>query len=645
MAVPQIQRARAFGVARAIRVPVVLDIVVGLLIALAIPLAIVTIPNTVSVVGDLLPPEVSRAAMIRAHGMSLPAMLLTVPLAVLAARRFHAAPLLLAGLALLAAAEAAGGFAATPLVAGVLRGLHGVGAGLLMPATLLAAWERQGGARRALLALWAGALTASMLTAQALALWPLDQATSWRVTLQPYPLITGLALTIGAVYLVLWLVSGESRATRPTVIAGGRLLSAVAPTAGIAALALGTTFDWLAALTLAAAGVSVIMLFALGLLGAPDGVSGRVLAIVMTIAGIVVLPTAAQTTYVELGGVGGPGLLGLWLPFTIAVVLALAVPVLAGRMRSRAAGGSADASVYASVDASGNRGRTGSHDDGDSEPSGVVRTPKVRVGWDDPGAAGEARGFRGSEVLSANLVRAGLAALVVGLAAIRVLVPTADGIILTVPFTLVAVGVAVSLAAALWAGSAGAALFALTLCFPAVLAGFLLGTGMQIARVRALEELPNPTARALVDGFVATLHAWALIGGFTVVAGLVLTAILLRRKEDGLSGAVQTGPTREKRAESDRESAAMSDPGTAPVGLVPDRRVHSTGTMDVLVARGEPVHGRRPVVPPPSPSPEASLGSFGGGGRLDRLGEVRGGEPDGEGTGEIDRKRRDEGTS
>ena len=70
-----------------------------------------------------------------------------MPSAVPAARRFRAAPLLLAGLALLAAAEAAGGFAAMPLAAGVLRGLHGVGAGLLVPATLLAAWERQSGAR------------------------------------------------------------------------------------------------------------------------------------------------------------------------------------------------------------------------------------------------------------------------------------------------------------------------------------------------------------------------------------------------------------------------------------------------------------------------------------------------------------------
>jgi hypothetical protein len=629
MAVPQIHRARALGVARAIRVSAVLDIVVGLLIALAIPLAIVTIPNTVSVVGDLLPPDVSRAAMIRAFGMSLPAMLLTVPLAVLAARRFRAAPLLLVGLALLAAAETAGGFAATPFVAGLLRALHGVGAGLLVPATLLAAWERPGGARRALVALWAGALTASMLTAQALALWPLDQATSWRVTLQPYPLVTGLALAVGAVYLVLWLTSGDSRRARPIVITGGRLLPAVAPTAGIAALALGTTFEWPSGLTLAAAGASVLTLFALSVLGAPGGVPGRVLAIVMTVTGLVVLPTAAQTTYVELGGVGGPGLIGLWLPFAIAVVVAIAVPVLAGRLRAGSAGGSEGGSRTGSAGAEGGAVFAGAEARGAAER------------WDgaEAGEGADERADEESGGLRAHLVRGGLVALVVGLAAIRLLVPTDVGMLLTVPFTLVAAGGAVALAATLWATSAGAAMFALTLCFPAVLTGFLLGTGMQIARVRALEAAPNPTAQALVDGFVATLHAWALLGGFMVVAGLVLTAIVLRRKVGGSAAEPGAEPARESLVGGGQ--VTVPDPRTSP-GAPPDRRMYPP--MDVLVARGEPARDPRPVVPPPSPSPEAAPGSVGGAGHPIVPGQ--GGEGrDGDGDEADDARRRDDGAS
>ena len=574
MAVPHIRRAWAFGDARAVRLSPLLDLVVGLLIVLALPLAIVTIPNTVSVVADLLPADVSRVDMTRAYGMALPGLLVTVPLAVLAARRLRAAPLLLAGLALLAGAETAGGFATSPLFAGVLRALQGVGGGLLVCATLLAAWERYGTARRVLLSLWAGALAASLLTAQALALWPLDQATSWQVTLQPYPLVTGLALAVGAAYLVLWLVTGDARATRPEAAVPGRLPAAAAPAVGIAALALGTTFDWPSPLILAAAGVAVVVLFALALFGAPDGTPGRTLAIAMTVAGLVVLPTAAQTTYVELRGVGGPGLIGLWVPFAIAVAAGLAVPVLADRLTRRAAARAAEA---------------------------------------HPGRA-DARDGAGGAHLVTRSVRGGLAVLVAGLAAIRLLVPDADGMVLTVPFTLITVGAAVALAAGLWEASAGAALFALTLCFPGVLAGFLLGTGMQIARVRAaVKHLPDPGPQALVDGFVASLHTWALVGGFTVVAGLALTAIRLRRRADGDAGGDADGAPGE------------ASPGGHGAGSAAERshdHTPPTVAMDVLVAGG------RPVVPPPSPSPEASFGPVGDTGRPEPPRDRRGRDGD-----------------
>lgn len=622
MAVPQIRRVWAFGDARAVRLSLVLDLVVGLLIMLVLPLAVVTIPNTVSVVAELLPADVSRVAMTRAHGMALPALLLTVPLAVLAARRFRAAPLLLAGLVLLAGAEAAGGYADSALVAGVLRAVQGVGGGLLLCATLLAVWERHGAARRVLLSLWAGALVASMLTAQALALWPLDKATSWRVTLQPYPLVTGLALAVGAGYLVLWLVSGDARVTRPAVVAGGRLLPAAAPAVGIAALALGTTFDWPSVLTLAAAGVSVVVLFALALLGAPDGTPGRSLAITMTVVGLVVLPTAAQTTYMELGGVGGPGLIGLWPPFAIAVVAALVVPVLIGHLSRRAA----PAAVARHAEGAG----SGAGPRGGLRPAALAEHAAARdrlVAGErvEYGAAEETDGRRAGHAADASssptmrYLRGGLTALVAGLAAIRLIVPSAEGMTLTVPFVLIAVGAAVALAAALCATSSGAALFALTLCFPGVLAGFLLGTGMQIARVRAVERMPNPSAQALVDGFVATLHTWALVAGFTVVAGLVLTAILVRRRA----------------GDRPEEAAGETGGGRAAVPGDPASPGHPAGpaaptiAMDILVAGRDRPQGGRPVVPPPSPSPEASPGPVGGMSRPEPPPRGRGRQADG----------------
>lgn len=113
MAVPPIQPTRAVtagpkGLSRTLGVPVALDVVLGLLVAVVLPLAVVAIPNTISVVAALLPPEISQVAMVRAHGLALPAMVLTVPLAVLAVRRMRAAPALVVGLALLAVADAAG---------------------------------------------------------------------------------------------------------------------------------------------------------------------------------------------------------------------------------------------------------------------------------------------------------------------------------------------------------------------------------------------------------------------------------------------------------------------------------------------------------------------------------------------------------
>ncbi|HEX8008195.1 MAG TPA: hypothetical protein VF482_17405, partial [Trebonia sp.] len=243
MAVPPIQPLHPpLDVVRAPAVAIVVDILVALLIVVTLPLAILAIPNTISVVAALLPPDVSQSAMMRAHGLALPAMLLTVPAAALAVRRFRAAPVLVAGLTVLALADAAGGFAGGPGTVAVLRVLHGVGAGLLVPATLVAAMERP--SRRVLLPIWAGALAVSLLTAQALALWPLDAVSSWQVTLQPYPLLTGVALALAAVFLVLWMVSdkgGAARAeSRLSASERTRLIMAAVPSAGIAVLAVGT---------------------------------------------------------------------------------------------------------------------------------------------------------------------------------------------------------------------------------------------------------------------------------------------------------------------------------------------------------------------------------------------------------------------
>ncbi|MBN6057560.1 hypothetical protein JYK22_36900, partial [Nonomuraea sp. RK-328] len=478
MAVPPIQRTpnqSATGSDPGATYPWFLDIVLALLIVAALPLAIVAIPNTVSVVGDLLPPGFDRLGLMRAHGLALPAMMLTVPLAAVALGRVRVAYILIAGLALLAVADAAGGYAGSTFLVGVLRVLHGVGAGLLLPATLVAAWERPAVLR----AVWSGVLALSLLSAQALALWPLDGVSDWKVTLQPYPMLTGAALTLAAVYLVLWLLYGQRPAPRPLPRERSRLLLATMPAAGIAIVAISTASeDWRPNIVIVVAVLAVGALLALASIGVPEA---RSLAYVMVAVGAVLLPSIAQVTYVEMGGLGGPGLKGLWAPFGVAGGLALAAAVL------------------------------------------VRLFVRAEATWPAP---------------------FGLLAMVVGLCSVRVVVPAADGRVLVVPFTLLAVGAAVALTASLRRAGVGAALFGLALCFPGVLAGYLLGSGVQMAMLRGVS-----TPQQLVDRFVGALHMWALIGGFLVVAVIVLAALLSRRgpgsevvvADEGLTGLPAAG--------------------------------------------------------------------------------------------------------
>jgi hypothetical protein len=452
MAVPPIQRSpRPAGP----RHPWLLDTVLGLLLVAALPLAIITIPNTLSVVAKLLPADIDQVGLMRTHGLALPALMLTVPLAAVALRRTKVAYVLVGSLALVALSDAAGGYAASELVVGVVRVARGIGAGIVVPATLVAVWDRA----PALRALWVGVFGLSLLAAQGLALWPLDEVSSWKVTLQPYPLVTGVALGLAAVYLIAWTLLGRPDAAGPDLRERSRLLLSAVPAAGIAIVAISTaTEGWRAIPVIVLAATAIAGLLALASIGS---VESRRLAYSMVAVGVVLLPSAAQVTLVEMGGLGGPGLRGLWIPYAIAGLLAVGAAV-------------------------------------------VVRL--------FAGAAGR------------WLAPLGLLSMVMGLCSVRLVVPSADGLVLAVPFTLLVVGAAVALTATLQEVGIGTATFGLALCFAGVLAGFLLGTGVQMAMLDGVRS-----AQELVDGFVGALHWWALVGGFMTVAVIVLTALMARR--------------------------------------------------------------------------------------------------------------------
>ncbi|WP_188195893.1 hypothetical protein [Nonomuraea sp. SYSU D8015] len=506
-----------------------LDTVLGLLVVAALPLAIVTIPNTLSVVAKLLPGDIDQVGLMRTHGLALPALMLTVPLAAVALRRAKAPHVLLGGLALVALSDAAGGYAASELVVGVVRVLRGVGAGLVLPATLVAVWGRA----PVLRALWAGVFALSLLAAQGLALWPLDEVSSWKVTLQPYPLVTGVALGLAAVYLVAWMVLGRPAADGPDVRERSRLLLAAVPAAGIAVVAISTaTEGWRAIPVILLAATAVVGLLALASIGAAES---RRLAYSMVAVGVVLLPSAAQVTLVEMGGLGGPGLRGLWIPYGVAGLLAVGAAVVV-RLFAPAAGR-----------------------------------------W---------------------LAPLGLLSMVVGLCSVRLVVPSADGLVLAVPFALLAVGAAVALTATLQEVGIGTAAFGLSLCFAGVLAGFLLGTGVQMAMLDGVRS-----AQELVDSFVGALHWWALIGGFLTVAVIVLAALMARRPGKGTADEGDGGPPPSGADSGSRAGARPAEAGG-----------------DVLLVQAPADHGpvvpgsagERQVVSAPAGGDGSSTGAHGG---------------------------------
>ncbi|SDI32164.1 hypothetical protein SAMN05421505_1446 [Sinosporangium album] len=486
MAVPPIERRQAVAVSAVgpsrVLPSSVSNVVLVLLIALALPLAIVTVPNTASFVSALLPPGVERVALLRAHGLALPVMAVTVPLVAALMRAVSPAPIMVVGLALMALADAAGGFADSTLLVGLVRGLHGLGAGLLVPASLVAAWGCAGYVK----VVWVAALSTGLVSAQALALWPIDAVTSWRVTLQPYPLVTGVALALAAVHLILWLRSPRRAATDqaddeagPATEAvteaataetakSGRPLVAVLPALAVGGLAVGTTYGWSANLVLVTAGLSLVAFLVLASLA-----DRRQAAFLMVAVGAVILPTTAQVTSVELRGLGGPGLSGLWMSFAVAVAAAVVAAVVAIRLTA------------------------------DRAPA---------------------------------LVWSGLLLLVAGLVSVRVMVPAEDGLPMTVPLTLVAAGAALALMASLRVVGLQSALWALSLCFPSLLAGYMLGTGIQLAHLRDVVS-----TQGIVDALVGAVHLWALVAGFLVIAVVILGASLSRRSASGAPFAGEAG--------------------------------------------------------------------------------------------------------
>ena len=311
-----------------------------LVLVTAVPAAVLVLPNTASYVVPLASRDLglsgdAAAGFVRAAGLALPALLLTTPLAAVLARRLPAWGVLFAGLALMLGAQAAAAYATSVPLVGLLRGVQGAGAGAVLPATLLLAWERR--ERRLTAGVWGAGLVAALVLATPAALIatpsPADPyAAAWRTILHPYWWLGAAALVGTGLLAVLRLRPG---AGRPAAARGERvlLLLPVAPSAGFAFLAVVTGYDWSPGAQLILAACAITGLLGLALVGSRGAVTGSPLgyAVVMIAVGLLTMPVTGPLAGL-LGGRGVP-----FGPFAAGAGCA-ALAVLTATVSARAAG-------------------------------------------------------------------------------------------------------------------------------------------------------------------------------------------------------------------------------------------------------------------------------------------------------------------
>ncbi|MEU8119469.1 hypothetical protein AB0C21_12265 [Spirillospora sp. NPDC049024] len=426
----------------------------------ALPAAVLVVPDAS---GDVVPAAASALALgdaeipglLRATGLSLPALLVTVPLAAVAARRFPAWFVLMGGLAVLLAGTGAVRLADSVPLVGAVRALQGAGAGIVLPASLVLVWERRS---RALTAAWAGALAGTLILAMPLALKavppPADGTAvpDWRVALAPYPLLAVAAAAAALAHPLLCARPRRPLAFRRTE--RGQLLLVLVPAGGFAFLAVAAAHNWSPGARLLLAGLALPALAGLALTGGRDSAGSPFgCAVVMIATGLLCHPVAGPLAGLAAAragaGTGGPPL----LPFAVAAAAALAGALAATRTGARGA---------------------------------------VRAGY----------------LLMIVAVPLGLAGGAPGRWA------------LLAPLVPLGAGAGLALAASLRDAKAGAALFGLSLCFPAVLAGQLLALSAQAARLQRTHPVTEAQQlHALLEGYrvwlVIALAAAVLLAGAT----------------------------------------------------------------------------------------------------------------------------------
>jgi hypothetical protein len=296
-------------------------------VAAVTPLCLLQAPNAIAWVlgpaGGVAGGAGTPAAVLRAAGLALPAMAAVAGIAGLAVIRWRAWPVLLTGLLIMAVADVAGGSARTVAAIGTVRVLHGVAAGLALPAALGLAWERAPRPRRLLAALWAATTVAGLAAVSAVTRERLASG-GWHGALAPYPWLTGVALTVAALYALLADGPGAprpalrsrtsrrapqpqhthqpqpprtSRARQDATQERAQLAVLTVPGLGLATLSVGVTYRSPAAL-LAAGAVAILILYGVAAVASADRLVGGPLCfpMVAAVTGLVVAPAAGAIT-------------------------------------------------------------------------------------------------------------------------------------------------------------------------------------------------------------------------------------------------------------------------------------------------------------------------------------------------------------
>jgi hypothetical protein len=366
---------------------------------------------------------------------------------------------------------------------GAVRVLHGVAAGLALPAALALAWERAPAPRRLLAALWSAATVAGLAAVSALARDGLASG-GWHGALAPYPWLTGVALTVAALYAVLAEGPGAARrAGRPPRASGARqdatqeraqLAVLTVPGIGLGALSVAVTYRSSAAL-LATAAVTIFILYGVAAVASADRLVGGPLCfpMVAAVTGLVVAPAAGAVTSLRVlfpaPSSAGPS----WLP--LVVTAAAAVAGVAGALALR-------------------------------------RHPRT-------------------------VVLAGLVVAMEGLAAARLAGPFAPDLVVAGVSAPLAGGLAAAMTAALAgaaaAGTAASALSGVSLLLAGLMTGYLGAGAVQVRMVTQLAAIPGHARGPERLALASAAGVWELAGLVSLVIAITVVILTARARRAG----------------------------------------------------------------------------------------------------------------